>query len=85
VKRPVERPDKQASESTAEKTSRKMASFIDIHPDLISTDAARDPLRPPGPRRPDKGDAVPGNTAPGRTALDKTVRGIARAAPIERP
>jgi hypothetical protein len=55
-------------------TRRKMASFVDIRPDLISTDAARDPLRPPGPKQPDKGDAVP----------DKTVRDIPRAAPIER-
>jgi hypothetical protein len=51
-----------------------MASFVDIHPHAISTDVARDPLRPPGPRRPDNVDAAPG----------KTVRGIARAAPIER-
>jgi hypothetical protein len=56
-----------------------MASFVDIHPHAISTDAARDPLRPPGPRQPDNVDAVPGKTAP-----DKTVRDIARAAPIER-
>jgi hypothetical protein len=51
-----------------------MAPFVDIHPDLISADAARDPLRPPGPRQLDKVGAV----------LGKTVRGIARAAPIER-
>jgi len=57
-----------------------MASFVDIHPHVISTDAARDPLRRPGPRQPDNVDVVPG-----KTALDKTVRGIARAAPIERP
>jgi hypothetical protein len=61
-----------------------MTSFVDIDPHLISTDAARQPLRPPGPRQPDKVDAMPGKTSPGRTALDKTVRGIARAAPIER-
>jgi hypothetical protein len=62
------------------KTRRKMASSVDIRPDLISTDAARDPLRPPGPRQPDNVDAVPGKTSSG-----KTVRDIAGAAPIERP
>jgi len=56
-----------------------MASFVDIHPHVISTDAARDSLRPPGPRQPDNLDVVPGKTSPGRTA-----RGIACAAPIER-
>jgi hypothetical protein len=58
-----------------------MASFVDIHPRVISADAARRPPRPPRPRQPDN---VPGKTVPDRTSLDKTVRGIARAAPTER-